>query len=494
MAAYAALVSLENLMEQIQIHTRRSISLHKEQIESLSEKVSFLQEFIEKYSHILSKEAEILETQIASAAYAAEDVIESHIVDQIHGGSFSLLDLQNVIEEMDHIKGMCMKFKENRGFRDLLPTYSFSANNSTRSLTIERNIMVGFDEKLIQIMDELTVQQSSRRIVSIVGMGGIGKTTLARNVYENALIVQKFHIRAWVTVSQHYNVKEILLKLLIFLREQHERELDRQSEDQLGEKLYKILSGRMYLIILDDMWSMEAWDMIKKFLPDNNNRSRIVMNLLNEKESWRLFCETVFAEEGCPPELEEIGEQNYDIRVSRLIKLWVAEGFLKPSKIRSLEEVAEDYVRDLVDRNLIFVRRLGSNGKTKTCYVHDLLRDACLRVAGREKFLCVMRVLNTARRTDKERRIIFHESIPKKDHDLPVFHALRSASFARSLICAGGQLPYKFRLLRVLTVVDDDSLETIFRQVNLRYLSYEHLLFSYSNSLRRYPCCGMCKR
>ncbi|KAI3464087.1 hypothetical protein Pfo_020750, partial [Paulownia fortunei] len=82
--------------------------------------------------------------------------------------------------------------------------------------------------------------------------------------------------------------------------------------------------------------------------------------------------------------------EDHEIRVSRLIKLWVAEGFVKPNKAQSLEEVAEGYLKDLVDRNLILVHRWGLNGKIKTCNIYDVLRDLCLRVAEKEKFLCVL--------------------------------------------------------------------------------------------------------
>ncbi|KAI3472775.1 hypothetical protein Pfo_031178 [Paulownia fortunei] len=551
MAAYAAVVSLMNIMEQIQNHTRNSFFFHKKQIESLREKVGFLQEFIEGYSHGGSKEAEVLESQIACAAHAAEDVIETHVVNQIlagstgHGktGSIFLLDLHKVIEDMDSIKVKVMKVKEESGIKDLQPTYSMPATSS-RPLTTGKNTMVGFDDELIQLMDVLTRQQSSRVIIPIVGMGGIGKTTLAKNVYENLTIMQHFDIRACVTISQQYSMREILVVLLSCLGKQ-------ESSENL---LHKRLSGRRYLIILDDMWNIEVWNKIKFFFPDNDNRSRIVvttrqskvavqfgswfleMNFLDEDKSWKLLCEKAFPQEGCPPELEEIGKkiakkckglplsivviggllgkslktqeywenveksinsilnsgddkqclnilslsfnylpahlkpcflymgifpEDHEIRVSRLIKLWVAEGFLKPNKAQSLEEIAEGYLKDLVDMNLILVCRWGSNGKIKTCNIHDLLRELCLRVAKKER--------------NRERRIVFLESISKMKYQRRFFHALRSASLARSLICEGGRLSFKFRLLRILNVVDSDPLEGIFKQVNLRYLAYEPL-------------------
>ncbi|KAL8057081.1 hypothetical protein ABFX02_04G161100 [Erythranthe guttata] len=182
--------------------------------------------------------------------------------------------------------------------------------------------MVGFDEELFQLLDALTGRQSSLQIIPIVGMGGIGKTTLARNAYEHRLISNHFDVCAWVTISQEYSVKEIFSKLL---SRQSSQSAD---EQQLAQELYQSLIGRRYLIILDDIWSIDAWEKMMFFFPDNNNGSRIIlttrlsnvavyfgssyfsMKFLDEDKSWKLFCENAFPQEGCCPlELEEIGEK-----------------------------------------------------------------------------------------------------------------------------------------------------------------------------------------
>ncbi|KAL9170727.1 hypothetical protein ABFS82_04G165400 [Erythranthe guttata] len=217
MAAYAALVSLINVLDHIQIHPRISNCFDKGQMESLSDHLNFLLDSVE-ITHsrgVVSEEYEVLEGQITSAAYSAEDVIESHVVDQIHSGSISFLDLQTVIQDMDYVKYKVVNFKEERRFKDRQkgPTYSLHAPPITSSCS-GKSKMVGFDEELSQLLDALTGQQSSLQVISIVGMGGIGKTTLARNVYENRLIMKHFDICTWATISQEYSVKDIFSKLL----------------------------------------------------------------------------------------------------------------------------------------------------------------------------------------------------------------------------------------------------------------------------------------
>ncbi|GFQ08251.1 disease resistance protein rpp13 [Phtheirospermum japonicum] len=67
-------------------------------------------------------------------------------------------------------------------------------------------------------------------------MGGIGKTTLARNIYINPVIVQHYDFRGWATISQEYNSKEILLEVLLCKTTGSRESLSQMGEDELGEK------------------------------------------------------------------------------------------------------------------------------------------------------------------------------------------------------------------------------------------------------------------
>ncbi|KAH0668805.1 hypothetical protein KY289_023298 [Solanum tuberosum] len=76
------------------------------------------------------------------------------------------------------------------------------------------------------------------------------------------------------------------------------------------------------------------------------------------------------------------------INVSRLIRLWISESFIKSSEGRSLEDIAEGYLENLIGRNLVMVtRRAISDGKVKACRLHDVLLDFCKERAAEENFL-----------------------------------------------------------------------------------------------------------
>ncbi|XP_075491176.1 putative disease resistance protein RXW24L isoform X2 [Primulina tabacum] len=236
MAAYASLLSLGHILDQLLQHPpRQRAVLDKTQIHSVLENVSFLQDFLEDFPLIRADEIQGLEEKIARSAHAAEDIIESRVVDQLlqnsederRSGIFGCLDfvylcfkkmtlwrsstlfsqdLQKIIEEIGSMKKDVMKIKEIGGIKIMeQPRKAATAGSFIRSASNSKNTMVGFDEDLIQIMEKLTGHNSNLRIVSIVGMGGIGKTTLATNVYHDPYIVQHFHVHAWVTISQQYS-------------------------------------------------------------------------------------------------------------------------------------------------------------------------------------------------------------------------------------------------------------------------------------------------
>ncbi|XP_047949609.1 putative late blight resistance protein homolog R1A-3 [Salvia hispanica] len=180
--------------------------------------------------------------------------------------------------------------------------------------------VVGLNQDLIKIADRLTGGPSHLQVIPIVGMGGIGKTTLAKNVYHHPLTTDAFMVRAWVTVSQDYKPQSIYTALLACFKQ-----VENESSGQ--EKVHKFLKGRKYLIVLDDLWSHGAWDDASICLPDDGNGSRVVittrlvdvatyagsssdvhrMRFMGWDESWDLLKKKVFPSSDCPSYLVHIG-------------------------------------------------------------------------------------------------------------------------------------------------------------------------------------------
>ncbi|XP_012846813.1 PREDICTED: late blight resistance protein R1-A-like [Erythranthe guttata] len=473
MAAYAALVSLINVLDHIQIHPRISNCFDKGQMESLSDHLNFLLDSVE-ITHsrgVVSEEYEVLEGQITSAAYSAEDVIESHVVDQIHSGSISFLDLQTVIQDMDYVKYKVVNFKEERRFKDRQkgPTYSLHAPPITSSCS-GKSKMVGFDEELSQLLDALTGQQSSLQVISIVGMGGIDNNNGSRIILTTRLSNFASHFGSSSYFSKKFLDEDRSWKLFCE-KEFLEKEVCPRELEKIGMKIAKKCKGLPLLIVViggllrKSSRTQEYWENISENMNsilDSEEQNLDILSLSYSHLPAHLkpcFLYLAIFPEDC------------DIRVTELIKLWVAEGFIKPNKYQSLEKVAKEYVKDLVERNLLLVGTLRLNGKMKTCTIHDLLRDLCLKPAQKEKFLYLIKLCDTQSGIHKERRILFPEKTTAINWDSSLSHNHEPAPVTRSLLGKGGRLPFKFRLLRVLSVdYADTSLNDIFEQVNLRYV------------------------
>ncbi|XP_057802863.1 putative late blight resistance protein homolog R1C-3 [Salvia miltiorrhiza] len=365
MAAYAALVSLMHIIDDLERHHSPPISLNKHQVQSLTQNVMFLQEFLEAYDSPVSDEADPLEMRIADAAYAAEDAIESHIVAKIQLSrsretirsrflscfraeeEMNLFqDVQNVIQEMDLIKSLVMQRNtEKVVFLDTRRGF-VSASSSTGKNS--RGMVVWSEGVVNGILERLVSDQRERQCIPITGMGGIGKTTLAKTVYSKKIIEQRFDVCAWATISQQYNTREILCELVSQATNKSKEQLSEKSEDELGLELYQHLIGRKFLIVMDDMWSIDAWDRIQRFFPENENCSRILvttrllhlssqlnnnyslqMEFLDEVRSWELFSKTLFGVGSCPHELEKIGKKIVENCRGLPLSIVVVGGILK---------------------------------------------------------------------------------------------------------------------------------------------------------------------
>ncbi|KAL0464116.1 UNVERIFIED_CONTAM: Disease resistance protein RGA2 [Sesamum latifolium] len=228
--AYAAVVSLAQTLEHINHHHQycsMPLICEEQLFESLLEKLTFLQAFLEDNAKTGGETVEGLEERIRDSVYRAEDIIESHVSDQIsseHERYMDLelqnsekkeVDLQMVMEEIDSIVEQVMGIQNSCRVEDVQCSCT-SALPSSGGAPNDGKKMVGFDEQLLELKARLCGESSKLQITSIVGMGGIGKTTLATNLFNDSLVAYHFHIRVWTTVSQDYRLRRVLLALVAF--------------------------------------------------------------------------------------------------------------------------------------------------------------------------------------------------------------------------------------------------------------------------------------
>ncbi|GLT52860.1 hypothetical protein SLA2020_261740 [Shorea laevis] len=393
--------------------------------------------------------------QVREVAYHIEDVIDEYV---LHVAQRRHQQIREIKER-----------SERYGFSSLEQGSSSSATNDTwhdprvGSLFIEEDEVVGIESTRDELVSWLVGGASKRSVISVVGMGGIGKTTLAKKVYENESVKGHFDYRVWITVSQSFNEQKIFMSMknqIYQAKETAPGELDMMDEITLISQLREYLQQKRYVVVFDDVWKTEFWEIVKHALPCNGRGSRIIITTrsdligvsckeslsdqihklqpLSQDKAWELFCRKAFQSEFqgcCPKELARLSmdivrkceglplaivaiggllstkekvplewqklhdslsselecnpqlTKDYSIASERLLWQWVAEGFIKGKKGKSLEDVAQEYLMELVNRNLVQVSFGELDYEMSRKYkIHDLLHDIILSKAGELNF------------------------------------------------------------------------------------------------------------
>ncbi|KAK4427045.1 putative late blight resistance proteinR1B-13 [Sesamum alatum] len=156
-------------------------------------------------------------------------------------------------------------------------------SSRTEHLEGNNSKIFGLDHDLVQLKDLLLKDTPGCLVVTIVGMAGIGKTTLVNEIYKDPDIVSHFECRAFISVGQNYALQEIILGILAQTNPETDEIHIVQDEDPLHSELLVRLRSRRYLIVLDDIWDYSLWRELRSFFPNEQNGSRIIVTTRLER-------------------------------------------------------------------------------------------------------------------------------------------------------------------------------------------------------------------
>ncbi|XP_027127624.1 putative late blight resistance protein homolog R1A-3 [Coffea arabica] len=548
-------------------------------VQTIQKDLGFLRSFLGKIVEMRNGDEELQAVwdRVVEVAYTVEFLIDSVLVGDILDSCS--LSFDSIVEEIESIKSEASKIFDSKRLdvKQKEVTKRLNQIPTQGSKPINNDVVVGFEDEATSIINRLTRGSRHVQIVPIVGMPGLGKTALAKKVYNDSSIMSYFYTRAWCTVSQVYVVKNLLLEILTCIESKHSERIFEMSEEDLAAEVKKRLLRTRYLIVFDDVWDMEVWNRLEASFPNDGNGSRVIMtsrlrdvvpqdNLhqephylrqLTHDESWNLLKEKLCpGKDLLPSELSELRTQivemcqglpltivilagilanmdpsgwkgevqslssrnvssteqctttlelsykhlpdnlkpcflyfggfpeDHEHTGKRLIWLWVTEGFVQATDLKSAEDVANDYMMDLINRSLVMVSKHRSIGGVKTCCIHDLLHEFCVEKAKEENFLQLVRgydelyTLNVPRYL---RRLCINSTTKDFNDSRLAFPTVRCLLFfvhgTRELYPWFG-LSFNFHLFKLLRVLDLSQInlkDTFPREiellVHLRYLA-----------------------
>ncbi|XP_074559679.1 putative disease resistance protein RGA4 [Curcuma longa] len=315
----------------------------------------------EEENHERSHSEKLWLSELKDVAYDAEDVVEEYEYEvrrskQLHKSNSGTDEVRNssVITSvntsiiMDELANKAAEVKkrfdeitkewklltlpENAGKRKRSPLL-LDMNRETGSLVVESYVLGREKEKdmLVEwLLSENDTTENGVSVIAVIGMGGLGKTTLAQLVYNDPRVKNYFDLRGWVCVSENFHVVSLTEKILqSFTKVKVHEDLD-----GLQHALHENLQGKKFLLILDDVWNEEftLWDELRKPLVSvqvgkvivttrnrqvariMQTRSPVNLNCLPFDICWQLFKRVALggANKSLQPHLEDLGRKIVD--------------------------------------------------------------------------------------------------------------------------------------------------------------------------------------
>ncbi|KAK7300225.1 hypothetical protein RJT34_11065 [Clitoria ternatea] len=151
--------------------------------------------------------------------------------------------------------------------------------NEFRRSMVDESQLVGIESTKKKLEAWLNDDDPKFKVLAIVGMGGLGKTALAKKILSDA---SHFKKRALATVSQTLKEDEFFMDLIQQLFPREASEMQQLPVHHQKERLRERLEDDSYLIVVDDVWKIKHWDQIKVTFPRNNHGSRVVVTTRKE--------------------------------------------------------------------------------------------------------------------------------------------------------------------------------------------------------------------
>uniref|UniRef100_A0A0E0EIG5 NB-ARC domain-containing protein n=1 Tax=Oryza meridionalis TaxID=40149 RepID=A0A0E0EIG5_9ORYZ len=529
----------------------------REKIQSVSRELESIHAALRKIGKVpwehLDDELRLWAHDLREASYDMEDIIDSFLVrvdgheaSEVHWFKWFLEKMTNQFNKIkaSHEIGVAMKEIDEKlqevATRHARYTIDNIAIKPAGPATVDPRLLsmyktsaelVGIEgpmDELMKMLDidlptkkrkiEIDVSVRKPKMVSIFGFGGLGKTTLAKAVYDK--LKPSFDSGAFIPVGQNPNIRKVFRDILMDLDKQSYNDLNLKllDERQLINKLHEFLQKKSGEGESLPSTSVEACDKILKKCGGVPLAIITIASLLANKprEYWSEVYNSIGLEHGYNDDVDNtrrilslsyydlplhlkpcllylsIFPEDYYIEKNLLIWKWIAEGFVheKQAAKLGLFETGEGYFNELISRSMIQPVEHEYSGYMCGCRVHDMVLDLILLLSGEENFVTVVDGSKEHELSWKNARrlALQHWSFEENRNQL----ANMGVKQTRSLIMTecfdkNMQLP-SFQVLRVLEIQKQGRWWNIDGKINLQHVrNLLHLRFLHLDCIDSIP-------
>ncbi|XP_049376706.1 putative disease resistance protein RGA1 isoform X2 [Solanum stenotomum] len=251
----------------------------KEEFEKLKSTFTTIQAVLEdaQKKQLKDKAIENWLQKLNSAAYEADDILDECKTEALirqkkkygcyHPNVIAFRHkvgkrMKNIMEKLDDIAAERIKFH--------LDERTIERQVATRQtgFVLNEPQVYGRDkekDEIVKILINNVSDAQTLSVLPILGMGGLGKTTLAQMVFNDQRVIEHFHPKIWICVSEDFNEKRLIKEIVESIEEKSLGDMDLAP---LQKKLQDLLNGKKYLLVLDDVWNedQDKWAKLRQVL------------------------------------------------------------------------------------------------------------------------------------------------------------------------------------------------------------------------------------
>ncbi|KDO38147.1 hypothetical protein CISIN_1g038944mg [Citrus sinensis] len=205
------------------------------------------------------------------------------IFDALQGLQSRITDIKQRMQQLKHMDSEII---------DRIKTFEAEAGISSSSKSRDT---VGLDDRMEELLDLLIEGPPQLSVVVILDSIGLDKAAFAGEAYNSSYVKHYFDCHAWVPGTYPYDADQMLDIVIKFLMPSSRlSEIMDKNYEMKKIILHEYLMTKRYLNVIDDVWNIEVCDIIREILPDNQNRSRVLITL-TEIKMFTFLLETLFS-------------------------------------------------------------------------------------------------------------------------------------------------------------------------------------------------------